>query len=65
VTAAEIESGLRCLPASKRRRLLEEQWRAIGSERIRLPWTDEVSRVFGERKARLERAGIRYENWLA
>ena len=63
VTAAEIEFGLRCLPASKRRRLLEEQWRAIGSELIRLPWTDDVSRAFGERKARLERAGKRMSDF--
>ena len=63
VTAAEIEFGLRCLPASKRRRLLEEQWRAVGSELIRLPWTDEVSRAFGERKARLERAGRRMSDF--
>jgi tRNA(fMet)-specific endonuclease VapC len=63
VTAAEIEFGLRCLPASRRRRLLEDHWRAIGSELIRLPWTDEVSRVFGERKARLERVGKRMRDF--
>ena len=59
VTVAEIEFGLRYLPASKRRRLLQEQWGAIGPELIRLPWDDQVSRAFGERKARLERAGHR------
>ena len=59
VTAAEIEFGLRYLPASKRRRALEAQWSAIGPELIRLPWSDEVSRRFGERKARLEKAGRR------
>lgn len=63
VTAAEIEFGLRCLPVSKRRRLLEEQWRTVGSELIRLPWIDEVSRAFGERKARLERAGKRMSDF--
>ena len=57
VTVAEIEFGLRYLPASKRRGALEAQWAAIGSELIRLAWDDEVSRRFGERKARLERAG--------
>jgi predicted nucleic acid-binding protein len=57
VTVAEIEFGLRSLPASKRRRALEAQWSAIGPELIRLPWSDELSRLFGERKARLARAG--------
>jgi tRNA(fMet)-specific endonuclease VapC len=59
VTAAEIEFGLRHLPASKGRRALEAQWSAIGSELVRLPWSDEVRRRFGERKARLEKAGRR------
>jgi tRNA(fMet)-specific endonuclease VapC len=63
VTVAEIEFGLRCLPASKRRRLLQEQWEAIGSELLRLPWDDAVSRAFGERKARLERVGHRMSDF--
>lgn len=63
VTAAEIEFGLRYLPASKRRRTLEAQWSAIGPELIRLPWSDEVSRRFGERKARLEKAGRRMSDF--
>lgn len=63
VTVAEIEFGLRYLPASKRRRVLEAQWAAIGSELIRLPWDDEVSRRFGERKARLERSGNRMSDF--
>jgi tRNA(fMet)-specific endonuclease VapC len=63
VTAAEIEFGLRYLPASRRRRALEAQWSAIGSELIRLPWGDEVSRRFGERKAALEKAGRRMSDF--
>jgi tRNA(fMet)-specific endonuclease VapC len=63
VTAAEIELGLRRLPASRRRKVLEEQWSAVGSELIRLPWSDEVSRRFGERKARLERGGRRMSDF--
>ena len=63
VTVAEIEFGLHYLPASKRRRALEAQWAAIGSELICLPWDDEVSRRFGERKARLERAGNRMSDF--
>ena len=63
VTAAEIEFGLRYLTASKRRRLLQEQWAVIGSELVRIPWNDEVSRAFGERKARLGRAGRRMSDF--
>jgi tRNA(fMet)-specific endonuclease VapC len=63
VTVAEIEFGLRYLPASRRRRLLQEQWAVIGPELIRLPWDDSVSRAFGERKARLERAGRRMSDF--
>jgi tRNA(fMet)-specific endonuclease VapC len=63
VTVAEIEFRLRYLPASKRRRALEAQWAAIGAELIRLPWDDEVSRRFGERKARLERTGNRMSDF--
>jgi tRNA(fMet)-specific endonuclease VapC len=63
VTVAEIEFGLRYLPASRRRRTLEAQWTAIGPELIRLPWDDEVSRRFGDRKARLERAGRRMSDF--
>ena len=63
VTAAVIEFGLRYLPASKRRRALEAQWSAIGPELIRLPWSDEVSRRFGERKAQLEKAGRRMSDF--
>jgi tRNA(fMet)-specific endonuclease VapC len=63
VTVAEIEFGLRYLPASKRRRLLQEQWEVVGPELIRLPWDDQVSRAFGERKARLERAGSRMSDF--
>lgn len=63
ITVAEIEFGLRYLPSSRRRRLLEAQWRAIGPELIRLPWDDVVSRAFGERKARLERAGHRMSDF--
>ncbi len=57
ITAAEIEFGLRYVPASRRRRLLQAQWEAIGSELIRLPWDDPVSRAFGVHKARLARRG--------
>lgn len=57
VTASEIEFGLRYLPASRRKSLLQAQWEAIGSELIRLPWDDPVSRAFGVQKARLARRG--------
>ncbi len=35
----------------------------MGQELLRLPWNDEVSRVFGERKARLERRGNRMNDF--
>jgi len=63
VTVAEIEFGLRYLPASKRRRLLQQQWEAIGPELIHLSWDDPVSRAFGERKARLVRTGNRMSDF--
>jgi len=63
VTVAEIEFGLRYLPASRRRRLLQEQWNVISPELMRLPWDDQVSRAFGERKARFERAGKRMSDF--
>ena len=44
-------------------RTIEAQWSAIGPELIRLPWDDEVSRRFGERKAQLERAGNRMSDF--
>jgi tRNA(fMet)-specific endonuclease VapC len=63
VTAAEIEFGIRLLPRSRRRSALERQWATIGAELYRLPWDDEVSRTFGERKARLEQAGLRMSDF--
>ena len=63
VTVAEVEYGLRHLPLSKRRRLLQAQWRAIGSEFIRIAWDDDVSRIFGLRKASLERSGMRMSDF--
>jgi len=63
VTVAEIEFGLRYLPASRRRRALEAQWSSIGPELLRLPWDNEVSRRFGEQKARLERSGPRMSDF--
>jgi len=63
VTAAEIEFGLKYLPTSKRRNLLRDQWNIVGEELPRLVWDDEVSRVFGERKAQLERRGKRMSDF--
>ena len=63
VTVAEIEFGLHYLPASKRRRVLQQQWEAIGPELIHLSWDDTVSREFGDRKARLVRTGNRMSDF--
>jgi predicted nucleic acid-binding protein len=46
-----------------RRRALEAQWSAIGSELIRLPWNAELTRRFGERRARPEKAGRRMSDF--
>jgi predicted nucleic acid-binding protein len=58
-TVSEIEFSLRLLPSSRRRAFLEERWRTISAELSRVAWDDRVSRVFGERKARLQSAGAR------
>lgn len=63
LTVAEVEFRLRLLPVSKRRKELERQWATIGPELIRMPWDDQVSRIFGERRARLERAGQRMSDF--
>ena len=63
ITAAEIEFGLKYLPTSRRRRLLQDQWNIVGEELLRLPWTNEVSRIFGQRKAQLERRGNRMSDF--
>ena len=55
---AEIDYGIRRLPAgSRRRRLLEhERDRLLGTIRL-LEWSPEASRLFGTIKADLEHAG--------
>ena len=55
---AEIEYGIRRLPAgSRKRKLLEaERSRLLGTIRV-LEWTPEASERFGAIKAHLERAG--------
>ncbi|MEX2442623.1 MAG: type II toxin-antitoxin system VapC family toxin [Alkalispirochaeta sp.] len=55
---AEIEYGIRRLPAETRKRTLLEQERDRLLELLRiLEWTPEASRTFGTVKAQLESAG--------
>jgi predicted nucleic acid-binding protein len=63
VTAAEIEFGLRRLPRSHRRASLERRWEVIGAELVRVSWDDQVSRIFGEQKARSYGGGKRLSDF--
>lgn len=63
VTAAEIEFGIRRVASAGKRGALRDQWRVLDTELMRVPWDDVVSRVFGERKARLESAGRRMSDF--
>ena len=62
---AEIEYGLARLPRSARRNRLRARFDLFLRELVRVPWTDEVSRVFGAIKADLERRGVRLEDFDA
>jgi tRNA(fMet)-specific endonuclease VapC len=60
---AEVEHGLARLPRSRRKILLYDRWRVIERALGRVPWTDVVSRRFGELKAELERTGLRLDDF--
>jgi len=60
---AEIHYGLARLPRSRRRRELEGRLAALLVAMQRAPWTDDVSRQFGEVKADLERRGERVDDF--
>src|SRR5262245_33003887 len=60
---AEISYGLARLPASKRRKQLEERFDLLRAELPRCQWTDTVSETFGACKATLERKGQRIEDF--
>ena len=62
-TALEIEYGLVRLSSSKRKKRLQERFAVFLDELPRAEWTDDVSRAFGEAKARLERRGLRLEDF--
>ena len=59
----EIEYGLARLAKSKKLGRLRQRFRIIERELQRVPWTDQVSRAFGEIKADLERRGLRLEDF--
>ena len=54
---AEVRYGLARLPKSRRRTKLEVRLEILLSSLERAPWTDEVSRAFGESKTELEMRG--------
>src|SRR5262245_60010319 len=54
---AEIHHGLARLAKSRRKMELEGRWDILLRSLRRSPWTDAVSRRYGELKAELERAG--------
>jgi len=60
---AEIEYGLARLPESKKKGRLRARLEMFLDELPRAPWTDEVSGVFGQVKAELERRGTRLEDF--
>ncbi len=60
---AEIEYGLARLPKSKKKDRLLTRFQLFADELQRAPWTDEVSRAFGQTKAALEDLGTRIEDF--
>jgi len=60
---AEIAYGISRLPLSRRKEELSLVYARVLEELGRAPWTDEVSALFGEKKAWLERHGKRVEDF--
>lgn len=60
---AEIAFGIERLPPSKRRTSLQTRFDLICAELPRADWTDAVSQTYGRIKARLQRHGIRIEDF--
>jgi tRNA(fMet)-specific endonuclease VapC len=60
---AELRYGLARLPKSRRRAKLEERLEILLRSLERAPWTDDVSRTFGELKAELEKRGKRVDDF--
>lgn len=59
---AEIEFGIARLPRSARRSKLRSVFDLMLADMTRAPWTDDVSRTFGQIKAGLERRGTPLED---
>jgi tRNA(fMet)-specific endonuclease VapC len=60
---AELHYGLARLPASKKKRLLEDRLAVLLQSLSRLAWDDAVSERFGEAKAALEARGERVDDF--
>lgn len=62
---AEIAFAIERLPQSRCRAALQARFDLLCSELPRAEWTDLVSQIYGRIKARLERRGIRIEDFDA
>src|SRR2546423_911854 len=62
---AEIAYGIKRIPMSKRREMLQNRFDAVRLELGRVNWTDIVSEYFGTIKAALEKRGKRIEDFDA
>lgn len=60
---AEIEYGLARMPKSARQKRLRQRFDIFRTELMRAPWSDDVSRIFGDIKSSLERRGMRLEDF--
>ncbi len=60
---AELTYGIERMQASRRRALLELRYTTIRNELAAIPWTPAVTEAFGRIKARVERRGVRLEDF--
>lgn len=60
---AELAYGVERMPASNRKKVLQERCRLLRDELARAPWTDQVSEQFGIVKAGLEQGRGAIGDW--
>lgn len=60
---AEIAYGIARLPRSRRREWLEERRDIVQQSVQQMPWSDDVTIVFGDLKSKLEKQGVRLEDF--
>ena len=62
--AAEVSFGLARLdPGSRRRRLLEREYRRLREIVQWIDWTEQAASLFGQHKAELQRRGTPVDDW--